>query len=263
MCRSSSDGGIGRHAGLKILWAVMPVRVQFPLRVLVRFDISRISFFLIMHTLKDKYSVYGIREDIVDYIVSDIIPQYDSFDRAHQQDHATTVIDKALELAAKRNLNTEITFVSAACHDLGLLVEREKHHIYSGEIIRKDMNLSKWFSRDEIEIIAEAAEDHRASRKEAPRSIYGKIISEADRNINPDKIILRTILFSVDHFPQYDKELIWERSLEHLKEKYAEGGYLKLWLEDSPSEKDLRKLQASIKDEHKLRLKFEEIWNTL
>lgn len=28
-----SDGGIGRHAGLKILWAEMPVRVRFPLRV--------------------------------------------------------------------------------------------------------------------------------------------------------------------------------------------------------------------------------------
>ncbi|MEY4106566.1 MAG: hypothetical protein RL181_908, partial [Bacteroidota bacterium] len=26
------DGGIGRHAGLKILWAVMPVRVRSPLR---------------------------------------------------------------------------------------------------------------------------------------------------------------------------------------------------------------------------------------
>ena len=28
-----SDGGIGRHAGLKIQWAAMPVRVQVPLRV--------------------------------------------------------------------------------------------------------------------------------------------------------------------------------------------------------------------------------------
>jgi hypothetical protein len=26
----SSSGGIGRHAGLKIQWAVMPVRVQVP-----------------------------------------------------------------------------------------------------------------------------------------------------------------------------------------------------------------------------------------
>ena len=32
-----SDGGIGRHAGLKIQWAAMPVRVQVPLRVQVCF----------------------------------------------------------------------------------------------------------------------------------------------------------------------------------------------------------------------------------
>ena len=32
-CHKGSDGGIGRHAGLKIQWAAMPVRVQVPLRV--------------------------------------------------------------------------------------------------------------------------------------------------------------------------------------------------------------------------------------
>ena len=32
------DGGIGRHAGLKILWPVMAVRVQFPLRVHLKQD---------------------------------------------------------------------------------------------------------------------------------------------------------------------------------------------------------------------------------
>ena len=33
-----SDGEIGRHAGLKIQWAVMPVRVQVPLRVQKEID---------------------------------------------------------------------------------------------------------------------------------------------------------------------------------------------------------------------------------
>lgn len=34
--RKGPDGGIGRHAGLKIPWAAMSVRVRFPLRVLCR-----------------------------------------------------------------------------------------------------------------------------------------------------------------------------------------------------------------------------------
>ena len=33
-----SDGGIGRHEGLKIPWAVMSVRVRFPFRVQMYFD---------------------------------------------------------------------------------------------------------------------------------------------------------------------------------------------------------------------------------
>jgi hypothetical protein len=44
-----SDGGIGRHAGLKIQGAAMPVRVQVPLRVQPSFITSCFSrgfFFL-------------------------------------------------------------------------------------------------------------------------------------------------------------------------------------------------------------------------
>ncbi|CEN39887.1 conserved hypothetical protein [Capnocytophaga canimorsus] len=48
-----SDGGIGRHAGLKIQWAAMPVRVQVPLRVQQKnrnaFIMKVLRFFLFKH----------------------------------------------------------------------------------------------------------------------------------------------------------------------------------------------------------------------
>ena len=40
------DGGIGRHVGLKIQWAVMPVRVQVPSRVQA-FNPNRLEVFFI------------------------------------------------------------------------------------------------------------------------------------------------------------------------------------------------------------------------
>ena len=48
-----SDGGIGRHAGLKIQWAAMPVRVQVPLRVRLKQSLlsSESNDFLLLHNL--------------------------------------------------------------------------------------------------------------------------------------------------------------------------------------------------------------------
>jgi uncharacterized protein len=40
----------------------------------------------------------------------------------------------------------------------------------------------------------EAVEDHRASSSRQPRSIYGKIVAEADRDIDTHEIFLRAIL---------------------------------------------------------------------
>ena len=51
-------------------------------------------------------------------------------------------------------------------------------------MIRADRQLAAWFTPQEIEIIAQAAEDHRASAKSKPRSIYGMIVAEADRIID-------------------------------------------------------------------------------
>ena len=192
-----------------------------------------------------------------EYIEHEIIPRYAAFDAAHREDHARCVIRQCGELAKHYDVHPEMLYVAAAYHDLGLAEGREFHHIASGRIIREDRRLRKWFSEDEIETMAQAAEDHRASCKEPPRSIYGRILAEADRLIEPDTVIRRTVQFGFSHYPEMSRRQMWERTLAHLKEKYGEGGYLNLWIPESANAGRLAELRSIIEDEKELRRRFD------
>lgn len=194
-------------------------------------------------------------EEIDRYIYEIIVPQYAGFDPAHREDHALTVINHAMSLLdAKPDLDIDrnILKMAAACHDLGLVNGRDRHHLDSGEIIRKDENLRRWFSEEQIETIAQAAEDHRASGTSEPRSMYGKIVAEADRVIDQDTIIRRTIQFGHKHYPGLSPEEHIARAVSHLKEKYGRGGYLKLWIPWSDNATRLNALQDLIADDEAL-----------
>lgn len=198
---------------------------------------------------------------LVEYIESDLIPRYASFDKAHREDHARTVIARALAMGEAYDIDRDMLYAAAACHDLGLAVDRKTHHLESGRIIRADARLRKWFSEEQIETIAQAAEDHRASATTPPRSIYGRLVAEADRLIVPETIIRRTIQFGLSHYPELDREGHWQRTLEHLHEKYAEGGYLHLLIPGSPNEEPLERLRAIIRDEVRLREIFDRMFS--
>lgn len=197
------------------------------------------------------------------YIEENIIPRYDSFDAAHRRDHVRYVISQSLELARYYDVNEDMVYAIAAYHDTGLEVDRKTHHLESGRIVRQDSKLRQWFTSEQIEVMAQAVEDHRASSDHQPRSIYGKIVAEADRQIDEETIIRRTIQYGLSHYPELDREGHWERTLEHLLEKYAEGGYLRLWIPESPNAARLRELQEKIKDRQALRALFETIYNSL
>ena len=201
-----------------------------------------------------------IRESLRRYIYVEVIPRYAAFDKAHREDHALMVIERALSMGRQYDINEEMLLTAAACHDLGLAVDRKTHHQESGRIIREDKRLPEWFSPEQIETIAQAAEDHRASAKTLPRSIYGRLVAEADRLIVPETIIRRTVLFGLSNYPELDKESHWNRTLEHLHEKYAEGGYLHLLIPGSPNEAPLQQLREMIKDEPRLRAIFEAVY---
>jgi len=194
------------------------------------------------------------------YIEQQIIPLYAAFDKAHQINHVEKVIMESLKLAKFYEVNPEMVYVIAAYHDLGLSKGREFHHLVSGEILLTDEVIRKWFSGAEIQIMKEAVEDHRASNKQIPRSIYGKIVAEADRIIDPEVTICRTVQYGLSNYPEFNKEEQYIRFRKHLTEKYAEGGYLKLWIAESDNAKQLAELRLLIANESKLRMVFEKIY---
>lgn len=200
-------------------------------------------------------------QTLKEYIESEIIPRYDNFDGAHRRDHVRSVIGQSQELSRYYDVNPEILYAAAAYHDLGLCEGREKHHLVSGRIIREDKTLLNWFSVEEIEVIAEAAEDHRASNETPPRSIYGKIIAESDRLIDPETVIRRTVQYGFAHYPQMNRDQMWERTLTHLQEKYGYGGYLKLWIPESSNACRLEELRKIIADEKRLRSMFDRFYD--
>lgn len=193
------------------------------------------------------------------YIEQNIIPRYDGFDKAHQRDHVAMVICQSMELAEKLDVNPDMVYVIAAYHDTGLCEGREHHHEVSARIIRADQTLRQWFTEEQIDIMADAAEDHRASSDHEPRTIYGRIVAEADRFIDADTIIRRTIMYGEEHYPTLGREEQFQRMVSHLREKYGRNGYLRLWFQDSPNAQRLRELQDIIDDEAALKQIYEKL----
>lgn len=201
-----------------------------------------------------------VQLDLMEFIEKNILPRYNHFDKAHNLTHAIRVIKRSLQLAAKIGANIDMAYVIAAYHDLGLEGPRAIHHMTSGKILTADARLKKWFSTEQIKIMKEAVEDHRASNSHAPRSIYGKIVAEADRDLEPQIVFRRIVEYGLDHYPQKSKEEHWQRFVEHMTNKYSNNGYIKLWIAGSSNEKSLKEIRNIIVDKAQLRKQFDIIY---
>lgn len=198
--------------------------------------------------------------DLVEFIETQILPQYAAFDKAHNIEHATRVIRRSLNLARKTGADLNMAYAIAAYHDLGLSGPRAVHHITSGKILMQDARLKRWFSPEQLKMMKEAVEDHRASASRAPRNIYGKIVAEADRDISPENIIRRTIQFGLSNYPEMDTEGHWRRFMQHMDEKYSVNGYMRLWVQGSENEKGLNELRRLISNPDQMRQVFDRIF---
>ena len=152
-------------------------------------------------------------EELRIYIETEIIPRYESFDAAHGTDHVRTVIAHSLD-RSEMCIRDRI-YAVAAYHDTGLARGRELHHIHSGEILLADTELRRWFTAEQLAVMRDAVEDHRASSDHAPRTIYGRIVAEADRCIDPATVLRRTVQYGLSHCPALDREGHFERCLAH------------------------------------------------
>lgn len=204
-----------------------------------------------------------INPSIKEYIAGAILPAYREFDEAHQTGHAKAVIENSLQIAADYDVDFNMVYVIAAYHDTGLTGGRDCHEKRSGEMLMADRELRRWFTEEQLIVMKEAVEDHRASNKHAPRSIYGKIVAEADRDIEYGRILLRCIQYSLRQFPEYGERQHYERTYSQMEEKYGEEGYLVLWLDTRRNRENLAKLRRKLHREDEFRQDFIAVFRGL
>lgn len=197
------------------------------------------------------------------YIENSIIPQYATFDEAHNVEHVNRVIDESMKLAEEYGVNPEMCYVIAAFHDIGMPLGRKEHHLNSARILREDRAIRMWFNEKQINMMAEAIEDHRASADNPPRSIYGAIVAEADRDLRPEVPLRRTIQYGLSNYPNEDYEFHKQRTIQHLTEKYGRNGYLKLPLNSQTNIEGLEQLRQIIESPELFNQKFQEMWERL
>ena len=193
-----------------------------------------------------------INSDLKDYIEKNIFPEYSKNEPAHNIDHIKYVINRSFKFAyTLENINYNMVYTIAAYHDIGHHIDSKKHEIISGEIMSKDENLKKFFSEEELKIIKEAIEDHRASAEHEPRSIYGKIVSTADRNNTVEACLRRSYTYGRRLEPDATDEELFERAYKHLKMKFGENGYAKFFFKDEEYENFLKEIRELLLDKEK------------
>lgn len=198
----------------------------------------------------------NINKDLVTYIENNIFPEYALNDAAHQMPHIYEVIDRSMFFAKQaENVNFDMIYAIAAYHDVKCHVSRELHEKLSAEALKDDENLKQFFTKEQIRTMAEAVEDHRVSLGKEPRSIYGQIVSSADRNNDIDHVLQRTYRYRMETHTLEDNI---HDSYEYVYDRYERRGYAKhaMYFYDPLYSSFLSKIDALIKDKDLFRREF-------
>jgi len=208
----------------------------------------------------------GVTPRIKKYIEDKIMPLYRTM-AGHSDEHIRQVIWRGLNFAEQINegvikvnnfaecpeskINYDMVYVIAAFHDLGRSVDDATHEKISAKMLLEDQELPKFFNPKQLNIMAEAIEDHRASNNHDPRSIYGKIVSSADRNTNVDVMLKRCYEAIRDEYSSETEDEVIEITRKVLRKKYGgKSGYAakKIYFEDPDFEAALDKMELITRD---------------
>ena len=201
----------------------------------------------------------NVNEELKRYIEQNIFPQYILNDKGHQIEHIKYVINRCYKLSKNINVDINMLYVIAAYHDIGYEIDYKNHEKVSAQIMYNDTNLKKFFSNKSLIIMKEAIEDHRASLNRDPRSIYGKLLSSADRNIDVDDSLKRIYLYSITHFNKISEEETIEECYNHTLEKFGYNGYANFFVEDMDYNNYLRELHYLLNNKEKFIERLKEI----
>ena len=201
-----------------------------------------------------------VNEKIEKYINDEIFPIYNTFDKGHDLNHIKAVINRALEISNNvDNLNLDILYTAAALHDIGIQVQRKNHAFYSGIFVKNNQKLKEFFTSEEIKIIEEAVEDHSTSKGVEPRSIYGKIVCDADKDDDLEISLLRAYEFTKSYYPDYSEEECFKNVFEQLNFKFGQEGKVKFWIETEKNQEFLNRMKHLANDEEEFNIILKSI----
>jgi uncharacterized protein len=201
-----------------------------------------------------------VNPQLYEHIKRNILPLYAAFDKAHNHGHVDKVIQNSFTIAKDFDVDINKVYAVAAYHDTGLSQGRENHERNSAAYLLADYVLRDWFSQEDLITMAEAIEDHRASSDREPRSLYGKIISEADRDIEYTVILTRCIQYGLSQHPDYTEEQHFDHVYAHMQDKYGENGYMKLWLNSEPNAGNLKHIRSILASPEIVKKDFARIY---
>jgi uncharacterized protein len=201
--------------------------------------------------------------ELISYIEHKIFPLYAKNEPAHNMKHIYNVINRSIELSEGYNVNLDMVYTIASYHDIGHHIDAKNHEKESANIMISDFNLKKFFNDDELLIIKEAIEDHRASLDKEPRTIYGKIVSSADRSISIDDAIERSYIYGLNHFPWLSPMEAIDRVYNHLFEKFGEDGYAKVYIMDNKYRQFLNEIDTIFKNKESFIKRMEKVIDNL
>jgi len=200
----------------------------------------------------------NVNLDLIKYIEENIFPMYDKNDKGHDINHINYVIDRSIKFASNiPNIDMNMVITIASYHDCGHSINPKTHEVISADILYNDSNLRKYFSEEEMLIMKEAVEDHRASIEYEPRSIYGKIVSSADRLIDVDVELKRTFEYRRELLDYKTLDYIIEDSRKYLIDKYVgDDAKTKMFFKDDEYYSHIEHLHTLIHDRYEFKKRY-------
>lgn len=204
-----------------------------------------------------EYYLKDVDSKLRSYVEENVFPLWDENDKGHGPIHRTEVIRRifALNKTFHLNLNPNMLFAIASYHDVGKYIDHKRHHLIAAEKFMEDEGMRQFFTDDERKVIREAIEDHRSSKEDEPRSVYGKLISSADRNTTIEMVFIRSFFVAKDRMPDMNINEYLDYTVERLRKRYGEENPENMFFEDEVYQvflKDMRSLLSRADDFKKL-----------
>lgn len=197
---------------------------------------------------------------IQSYIQANVLPKYKQNDKGHGMEHIDYVTKRSLAFAEQfEDIDVNIVYTVASYHDIAHSIDPKNHEKLSAEMFFGNEEMKQFFTEAERILIKEAIEDHRASLDAAPRSIYGEIISSADRSTDVEDFLRRTHAYTLKHFPKYTEQEVINRAYDHAVKKYGQKGYAKHYVKDAEYDKFREHINFLISDKERFAQKYKEI----